>query len=195
MHTCIVTLIVRIFRNCGQKMVNLPIFGEVSILSVGVVPFCVAFAIFWAANQNTSYAWIGQDVLGICLMISVLQLVRLPNIKVASVLLCCAFVYDIFWVFLSPLIFHESVMIANMESSKDVQMVSSVFSGSADIASGMITTVKLDGTNFLEWSQFAKLTITGRGKLGFITGKEVKPNLEDPKFTNGNRITPLLCHG
>nr|DAD24075.1 TPA_asm: hypothetical protein HUJ06_025538 [Nelumbo nucifera] len=63
MHTCIVTLIVRIFRNCGQKMVNLPIFGEVSILSVGVVPFCVAFAIFWAANQNTSYAWIGQDVL------------------------------------------------------------------------------------------------------------------------------------
>lgn len=33
-------------------------------------------------------------------------------IQVASVLLCCAFVYDIFWVFVSPLIFHESVMIA-----------------------------------------------------------------------------------
>ncbi|KAL0720285.1 hypothetical protein Bca4012_034884 [Brassica carinata] len=30
---------------------------------------------------------------------------------VATVLLCCAFVYDIFWVFISPLIFHESVMI------------------------------------------------------------------------------------
>ncbi|XP_024954181.2 signal peptide peptidase-like 2 isoform X2 [Citrus sinensis] len=49
---------------------------------------------------------------GICLMITVLQMARLPNIKVASVLLCCAFVYDIFWVFVSPLIFHESVMIA-----------------------------------------------------------------------------------
>ncbi|XP_039057647.1 signal peptide peptidase-like 3 [Hibiscus syriacus] len=45
-------------------------------------------------------------------MITVLQLTRLPNINVATVLLCCAFVYDIFWVFLSPLIFHESVMIA-----------------------------------------------------------------------------------
>ncbi|MBA0798274.1 hypothetical protein Gohar_008881 [Gossypium harknessii] len=49
-------------------------------------------------------------------MITVLQLARLPNIKffmnqVATVLLCCAFVYDIFWVFLSPLIFHQSVMI------------------------------------------------------------------------------------
>ncbi|XP_058093490.1 signal peptide peptidase-like 2 isoform X3 [Magnolia sinica] len=49
---------------------------------------------------------------GICLMITVLQLARLPNIKVAAVLLCCAFFYDIFWVFISPLIFHESVMIA-----------------------------------------------------------------------------------
>ncbi|KAK3037558.1 hypothetical protein RJ639_031991, partial [Escallonia herrerae] len=49
---------------------------------------------------------------GICLMITVLQMARLPNIKVATVLLCCAFVYDIFWVFLSPLIFHDSVMIA-----------------------------------------------------------------------------------
>lgn len=33
-------------------------------------------------------------------------------IQVASILLCCAFFYDIFWVFLSPLIFHQSVMIA-----------------------------------------------------------------------------------
>lgn len=32
--------------------------------------------------------------------------------QVATVLLCCAFVYDIFWVFISPVIFHESVMIA-----------------------------------------------------------------------------------
>ncbi|KAJ6729173.1 SIGNAL PEPTIDE PEPTIDASE-LIKE PROTEIN [Salix viminalis] len=50
-------------------------------------------------------------ILGICLMITVLQVARLPNIKVATVLLCCAFVYDIFWVFLSPIIFHQSVMI------------------------------------------------------------------------------------
>ncbi|MCL7037104.1 hypothetical protein MKW94_020221, partial [Papaver nudicaule] len=45
-------------------------------------------------------------------MINVLQLARLPNIKVAAVLLSCAFVYDIFWVFISPLLFHESVMVA-----------------------------------------------------------------------------------
>ncbi|XP_077250447.1 SIGNAL PEPTIDE PEPTIDASE-LIKE 3 isoform X2 [Tasmannia lanceolata] len=109
---CSVTLISRICRGCGRKTLQLPILGEVSVLSIVVFPFCAAFSIFWAANQHASYAWIGQDILGVCLMITVLQMARLPNIKVASVLLSCAFFYDIFWVFISPLIFHESVMIA-----------------------------------------------------------------------------------
>ncbi|CAM0145610.1 unnamed protein product [Urochloa decumbens] len=77
MHVCLVTLLARIFKDCGQKTVQLPFLGE-----------------------------------GICLMITVLQMARLPNIRVASALLSAAFVYDIFWVFISPLIFHESVMIA-----------------------------------------------------------------------------------
>ncbi|KAG1363416.1 signal peptide peptidase-like 2 [Cocos nucifera] len=91
---------------------SLPVLGEVSILSILVLPFCMAFSISWAVHRNSPHAWIGQDVLGICLMITVLQVARLPNIKVASALLTCAFFYDIFWVFLSPLIFHKSVMIA-----------------------------------------------------------------------------------
>ncbi|XWS35271.1 hypothetical protein CRYUN_Cryun21dG0111800 [Craigia yunnanensis] len=112
MHNCIMTLIVRKCRNCPQKTLNLPLFGEVSIVSLVVAIFCLIFAVVWAVNRRASYSWLGQDILGICLMITVLQLARLPNIKVATVLLCCAFVYDIFWVFLSPLIFHQSVMIA-----------------------------------------------------------------------------------
>ncbi|KAK9146098.1 hypothetical protein Sjap_006001 [Stephania japonica] len=112
MRTCIVGVISRVCSSCGRKTVSLPVLGEVYVLSLVVLPFCLAFTIFWITHQRASYAWIGQDVLGICLMINVLQLARLPNIKVASVLLCCAFVYDIFWVFISPLIFHESVMIA-----------------------------------------------------------------------------------
>uniref|UniRef100_A0A5B6Z4P2 PA domain-containing protein n=1 Tax=Davidia involucrata TaxID=16924 RepID=A0A5B6Z4P2_DAVIN len=112
MHACIVSLLSRKCKNCGRKTVNLPLLGEVSVLSLVVLLFCLAFAIFWAANRKASYSWVGQDVLGICLMITVLQMARLPNIKVATVLLCCAFLYDIFWVFLSPLIFKDSVMIA-----------------------------------------------------------------------------------
>ncbi|THU69853.1 hypothetical protein C4D60_Mb08t18780 [Musa balbisiana] len=63
MHVCLVTLISRFCKDCGQKTVNLPIIGEVLILSVVVLPFCAAFAILWAANQHASYSWIGQDIL------------------------------------------------------------------------------------------------------------------------------------
>ncbi|KAL2485423.1 Signal peptide peptidase-like 3 [Abeliophyllum distichum] len=118
MHTCIVSLVSSKCKNCARRTVNLPLMGDVSILSLVVLLICLAFAIFWAANRKASYSWVGQDILGICLMITVLQLAQLPNIKVATVLLCCAFLYDIFWVFLSPFIFHDSVMIAVARGDK-----------------------------------------------------------------------------
>ena len=57
------------------------------------------------------YAWILQDAFAVCLVVLFLQVVRLGSIKVAAVLLCCAFAYDVFFVFLSPLVFGSSVMI------------------------------------------------------------------------------------
>ncbi|WOL15567.1 signal peptide peptidase-like 2 isoform X1 [Canna indica] len=118
MHACIVSLISSMFKGCKQMKMNIPILGNVTILSVVALPFCFAFAILWAINRHSPKAWIGQDILGVCLMITVLRVLQLPNIKVASILLCCAFFYDIFWVFISPLIFHESVMISVATGSK-----------------------------------------------------------------------------
>ncbi|PPD84842.1 hypothetical protein GOBAR_DD18223 [Gossypium barbadense] len=73
-------------RNCPQKTLNLPLFGEVSIVSFVVALCCLIFAVVWAVNRRESYSWVGQDILGICLMITVLQLARLPNIKLAYVI-------------------------------------------------------------------------------------------------------------
>ncbi|KAK2459210.1 signal peptide peptidase [Trifolium repens] len=115
---CIGGVEVRKCPKFGQKTVSLPLFGENSIFSIAVLLFSVTFAVLWAATRRESFSWFGQDVLGICLMITVLQLARLPNIKVATVLLCCAFVYDIFWVFISPVIFQKSVMITVARGDK-----------------------------------------------------------------------------
>ncbi|XP_026457582.1 signal peptide peptidase-like 2 isoform X1 [Papaver somniferum] len=112
MTACAIALISRVSRNCRNHTVKLPLFGDATVLSIVVFPLCLAFAIFWVVHRHASYSWFFQDFLGICLMVNVLQLARLPNIKVAAVLLSCAFVYDIFWVFISPLLFHESVMVA-----------------------------------------------------------------------------------
>ncbi|XP_008778907.2 signal peptide peptidase-like 4 isoform X2 [Phoenix dactylifera] len=111
LQTCLVALLSRWFKRAGESFIKVPFFGAVSYLTLAVSPFCIAFAVVWAVYHSLSYAWIGQDILGIALIITVLQIVRIPNLKVGTVLLSCAFLYDIFWVFASKRWFHESVMI------------------------------------------------------------------------------------
>ena len=45
-----------------------------------------------------------------------------------------------------------------------------------------ITIHRLNGRNFLEWSQSVKLAIDGRGKLGYLTGETKQPSEKDPGF-------------
>ncbi|KAF7844532.1 signal peptide peptidase-like 4 [Senna tora] len=120
LQTCLVALLscFRYFRHAGQTFVKVPFLGAVSYLTLAVSPFCIAFAVVWAVYRRVSFAWIGQDILGIALIITVLQIVRIPNLKVGTVLLSCAFLYDIFWVFVSKWWFHESVMIVVARGDK-----------------------------------------------------------------------------
>nr|GEV69475.1 signal peptide peptidase-lik 4 [Tanacetum cinerariifolium] len=113
LQTCLVALLscFRWFEPAARTFVKVPFLGAVSYLTLGVSPFCVVFAVVWAVYRRISFAWIGQDILGIALIITVIQIIRVPNLKVGTVLLSCAFLYDIFWVFVSKWWFHESVMI------------------------------------------------------------------------------------
>ncbi|KAL7121384.1 hypothetical protein ACP275_02G178700 [Erythranthe tilingii] len=113
LQTCVVALLscFRWFENAAETFVKVPCVGSVSHLTLAVSPFCISFAVLWALFRHVSFAWIGQDILGIALIITVLQIIRVPNLKVGAVLLGCAFLYDIFWVFISKLWFHKSVMI------------------------------------------------------------------------------------
>ena len=68
----------------------------------------------WFTNNDPSsipFYWIAQNVMGTCLCILFLSLLKLNSIKVASVLLFAVFVYDIFFVFITPLFLDSSVMI------------------------------------------------------------------------------------
>ncbi|XP_058076045.1 signal peptide peptidase-like 4 [Magnolia sinica] len=118
LQTCLVALLARWFKNARESFIKVPFFGAVSYLTLAVSPFCIAFAVVWAVKRKISFAWIGQDILGIALIITVLQIVRIPNLKVGTVLLSCAFLYDIFWVFVSKSLFHESVMIVVARGDK-----------------------------------------------------------------------------
>ncbi|CAN1253871.1 Signal peptide peptidase-like 2 [Linum perenne] len=118
LQTCLVALLSRWFKQAGESCIKVPVLGAVSYLTLAVSPFCIAFAVVWAIYRNSTYGWIGQDILGIALIITVLQIVHVPNLKVGTVLLSCAFLYDIFWVFVSKKLFHESVMIVVARGDK-----------------------------------------------------------------------------
>ena len=84
----------------------------VSVLDALATVTGLGIGFWWFAVRDTaSYAWVLQDIMGVSLCVLFLSLVRFPNIKVATVLLVLAFLYDIFFVFLSPIFFKESVMI------------------------------------------------------------------------------------
>ncbi|EFJ28538.1 hypothetical protein SELMODRAFT_93092 [Selaginella moellendorffii] len=118
LQTCLVAFLSRWFTHTSRKFVLLPVFGSVSVLSMLVSPFCITFAVLWAVYRHVNFAWIAQDILGIALIVTVLQIVHLPNIKVSTFLLGCAFFYDIFWIFISPFIFKQSVMIVVARGDK-----------------------------------------------------------------------------
>jgi len=62
-------------------------------------------------RNNDSFGWILQNMIAIMLLLTIQRTLRLPNLKTGTIMLVCTFFFDIFWVFLSPLIFKKSVMI------------------------------------------------------------------------------------
>jgi hypothetical protein len=67
--------------------------------------------LFYFFKRHSPYAWALQDVMAFFMCAMFLRTVRLPNVRVGAILLGLFFCYDIFMVFVSPLIFNKSVMV------------------------------------------------------------------------------------
>ncbi|KAG2441965.1 hypothetical protein HYH02_009759 [Chlamydomonas schloesseri] len=93
--------------------VQLPWLGATPLTVVATLPLAVAVAGVWAVWRNSSWAWVLQDLQGVALMLLVLRTLRVPSLKVAAILLPACLAYDVFWVFIQPLLFGggESVMV------------------------------------------------------------------------------------
>ena len=70
----------------------------------------VVSAVVWLVYRASWWSFVLQNLLGICLLLTLQRVLRLPNIKISLILLSLAFFYDVFWVFLSPIFFSSSVM-------------------------------------------------------------------------------------
>lgn len=67
-------------------------------------------SIIWLFIRKNYSSWLLQDLMCISLLFLIQKTIRLPNIKVSTLLLSLAFFYDIFWVFFSEYLFGSSVM-------------------------------------------------------------------------------------
>ncbi|PVD31739.1 hypothetical protein C0Q70_07157 [Pomacea canaliculata] len=74
-----------------------------------IVAFCLSFMIVcvWILTGH----WLLMDALGMGLCVAFIALVRLPSLKVSTMLLVGLLIYDVFWVFFSSYIFSANVMV------------------------------------------------------------------------------------
>ena len=107
------------FRDFIVLRTNTVDFGDISYLdiiafmlgySLGFLWLYVAFSVPHP-DENTFF-WVMQDIMGTCMCIVFLGIIKLNSIRVAAILLTAAFFYDVFMVFVTPYIFSgKSVMI------------------------------------------------------------------------------------
>lgn len=77
--------------------------------TLGIAWIAVGFST--VQPMNNFYYWFLQDVIGVCVCVLVLSLIHINTIMVATILLVCVFIYDLFYVFISPYFFGNSIMV------------------------------------------------------------------------------------
>jgi len=82
-----------------------------------VVPLTIAslLTVLWVVTGS----WVLNNLIGMALCITFLSHVRLPNFKICVALFIALFMYDVFWVFFSDIIFGENVMTAAATQQAD----------------------------------------------------------------------------
>jgi signal peptide peptidase-like protein 2B len=100
-------------REWRAAALSLPFFGAVGALSAAASALAALAAATWLACRAAPWAWALQDALSVALLLLLLRAAHLPNLRVATALLGAAAAYDVWWVFLQPLVTGgASVMVA-----------------------------------------------------------------------------------
>jgi len=106
------TILGHMFPSLKNQAMMLPVVGPVTHADVVAGIPSLIVVVSWVTLRNTRYGWPFQDIIGACFLISLQRTIKLPSIKIATILLSAMFFFDIFWVFISPVFFHQSVMVS-----------------------------------------------------------------------------------
>ncbi|XP_028341191.1 signal peptide peptidase-like 2B isoform X2 [Physeter macrocephalus] len=105
LYSCLSPLLQRLpFCRCRVPDNSLPYFHKrPQVRTLLLALLCVAVSVVWGVFRNEDqWAWILQDALGIAFCLYTLKTIRLPTFKACTLLLLVLFVYDVFFVFITP---------------------------------------------------------------------------------------------
>lgn len=78
--------------------------GPLNVFTIFAVAISLTLVIIWYIYRDRDWAWILQDILGASMCMAILSIYRLGNMKMITVILVAFFIYDIFFVFITPYI-------------------------------------------------------------------------------------------
>lgn len=78
--------------------------SHVPAYQAAVLFLSICLSVTWFVFRNHSFGWVLQDTLGVFFSINMLRTIRLPSFRICTILLSLLFLYDIFFVFLTPYI-------------------------------------------------------------------------------------------
>uniref|UniRef100_A0A8C4R724 Signal peptide peptidase-like 2 n=1 Tax=Eptatretus burgeri TaxID=7764 RepID=A0A8C4R724_EPTBU len=103
------------YGRCKLSPCPLPGFrSPVEVRRLILAIACAALVAVWVVFRNEdSWAWILQDLLCAAFCLCLLLVLHMPSFKACTLLFCCLFLYDIFFVFITPFITRggESIMV------------------------------------------------------------------------------------
>ena len=95
--------------------------------------------------------WALNNIIGIGVCIALISVMRLPSLKIAAVALVGLLLYDVYWVFLSPAHFSESVMVAvaKQEATNPASAIAHAIPGVRDLPPSWMPAATLQMPNKL----------------------------------------------
>ncbi|KAM9330554.1 signal peptide peptidase-like 2B [Gastrophryne carolinensis] len=106
LYSCLFPFVRRIpYGKCRIPDNNLPYFHKrPPVWKLLLASFCIAVSVIWGVYRNEDqWAWVLQDILGIAFCLYMSKTIRLPTFKSCTLLLIVLCVYDVFFVFITPL--------------------------------------------------------------------------------------------
>uniref|UniRef100_A0A6I8QIL5 Signal peptide peptidase-like 2B n=1 Tax=Xenopus tropicalis TaxID=8364 RepID=A0A6I8QIL5_XENTR len=116
LYSCLSPFVRRFpFGKCRVPDNNLPYFHKrPPFWKLLLAAFCIVVSVIWGVYRNEDqWAWVLQDILGIAFCLYMLKTIRMPTFKGCTLLLFVLFIYDVFFVFITPYLTKrgESIMV------------------------------------------------------------------------------------